>query len=171
MSLMDNVNDVLERYDSYIKKVTSITARRLRFKDSTNDADDLVSYARLAAWRAVETYRADQGVKFETYLSRCIANKLYDLRFKRKKTIEDQWVNADLIDIECLTQGYSHTDHDLKNILTTDEYDLVDRLLQGFNFTEIMRDLNRKYKNRREVDRCLQLIRHKLKSEGLSQLA
>jgi DNA-directed RNA polymerase specialized sigma24 family protein len=173
VSLMETVNDVLKKYDPFIKLVVSLVANKLKLKDHAVDTrDDLLAYGRIAAWKAIETHRTDREAELKTYINACISNRLLDLkrthsRKKRSATVVNELPEVSYTDIGFSTFEFSH---DAEKIMTDKERLIMEKISDNAKISEIASDrrIFRKGTTKQEVISCLQRIRHKLMLKDLS---
>lgn len=60
-----------------------------KYYAQTDDVDDLLSIGTIGLIKAINTYRADRGVKLATYASRCIENEVLMYFRSRRKASND----------------------------------------------------------------------------------
>jgi len=166
---------ILREYEGLIRATTKRVVRNFNRSRHINDYEDFLSVARVAAWRAITTYRDDKNAKLSTYIVRCIQHKLFDLdRAANKKAAPDLEFIGDSAEIEyrCVT-----TERYLppSSILNDDEANLLRKVIKGKDMPTIVRERSfSKHITRRkaslEVSKCLRHIRQRLTLKELSQL-
>ena len=55
-----------------------------KYYTQADDQEDLISIGTIGLIKAVNTFRADKGIRLATYASRCIENEILSQRNKRR---------------------------------------------------------------------------------------
>ena len=84
----------LEARNILVERNLRLVAHILKkYYASASDQDDLISIGTIGLIKAVNTFRADRGIKLATYASRCIENAILSQRNKRRL----RWRNGCLL--------------------------------------------------------------------------
>lgn len=154
-----------------------LRAQVARLRLSYADAEDMAQETLLGLLAAVQTFRAEGGASFRTYAAVCVRNRLFSAL--RRVTSHDEEVMA--TPEESLEQVAGATDPAvlvveresadrllarLRRRLTTREYAVLLRYLDGFSYAEIAADMQMTSK---AVDNALQRVRRKMREGGFAQ--
>jgi len=131
--------------------------------------EDLIQEGYLALHRATETFNNQNGVKFETYASKCVRNRIIDLA--RSGGTRQKAVNTDTAtDVEAIagetleeTIEHIHRRERLMRILgdcTPDEQAIIGMYLRGYNYSEISTQVGI---DKKKIDNTIQKIKRMLK--------
>lgn len=148
------------------------------------DYSDLYQQAIIGFNQALNDYREDKDMTLPSFISLCIRRKLQaniikagrkknlliseaislDYQYKNSKVplkelISDNYQNDPLQNI-VKNEYYQDLLKEIKNILSSNEYDVYNLLLNGINYNEIALIMN---KTPKQIDNCIQRIKSKLK--------
>lgn len=172
----EEANEII--YEKYKPLIVSIAKKLITSSSNIGiDITDLIGEGMLGLANAIDTYDDNIDIKFHSYAKKCIENYMLMLirkgsRLKNRCLTEsisydtddkvnmfkDNSINPDniIIDKESITEIYRLA----KNILSTYEYEVFKYKLEGFDYKEIAKILN---KSSKEIDNTLYRIRNKLK--------
>ena len=125
-----------------------------KYYTQADDADDLISIGTIGLIKAVNTFRADRGIKLATYASRCIENEIL-MYFRSQRKLQGEVSLSDAIDTD--KEGGSLY---LLDVVGTDDTMLSD--LQDREEQLLLRRLVRDCLTEREAD----IIRRRYGLEG-----
>ena len=101
----------------------------------SSDQDDLISIGTIGLIKAVNTFRADKGIRLATYASRCIENELL-MYFRGRKKLQSEVSLSDAIETDgdgselSLSDVVGKNDTMLEDLQERDERLLVRRLVE-----------------------------------------
>jgi RNA polymerase sporulation-specific sigma factor len=163
---------LLEKYTALVK----IRARALYL--AGGDRDDLLQEGMIGLFKAVQTYRQDQGASFQTYASVCVSRQMYkavESSARQKHRPLNDSVSIDTIGEQQVDRGMGiaqnpevivlgrESEDDLfatiRTALSAYEQEVLNLYLQGMDYHRIAKELGRPEKS---VDNALQRIRTKL---------
>jgi RNA polymerase sigma factor (sigma-70 family) len=176
-----DVNRLLCTYDSLIRATALKYSKHFTIARHVESTDDIVNEARIAAWKAILSYKTTQGTKIETYITSCIKNRMIDLNRKAHRASrpdlcflgEPELAHAtDLQATEDLSEELIDA-VTLKSILTPKEFHVLAHLKTGGGMGELITEYRStrarsSVEARGEVVKCLHRIRRKLQLRGLS---
>lgn len=125
-----------------------------KYYTQTADQEDLISIGTIGLIKAVNTFRADRGIKLATYASRCIENEIL-MYFRSQRKLQGEVSLSDAIDTD--KEGGSLY---LLDVVGTDDTMLSD--LQDREEQLLLRRLVRDCLTEREAD----IIRRRYGLEG-----
>ena len=176
-----DVNRLLCTYDSLIRATALKYSKHFTIARHVESTDDIVNEARIAAWKAIVSYKTTQGTKIETYITSCIKNRMIDLNRKAHRASRpdlsflDETKLAYAADLQATEDP---TDElldavTLKSMLTEREFHTLAHLKAGGAIGELITEYRStrarsSVEARGEVVKCLHRIRRKLKLRGLS---
>ena len=144
------------------------TVIEYNFKNCGVDPKDLFQEGYLALMKAEQTFNPDAGVKFETYATKVIKNRLIDVVREHSSS------ERELSDVQALVWGIEEPEtppelHVILQILEQIYADccneleraVFDDFLQGYSYEEIAQ---RQSVNKKKVDNTVQKIRKLVKS-------
>ena len=153
-----NELELLEKHKNLVKIIVR------GFKNSGINEQDLFQEGLIALFKATQTFDPGEKVKFETYASRVIKNRLIDLVRREKEstgmlsdqattgaTIEDQWgiIEKSAVIKQILDKG-----------CTQIEKAIFNSYARGMSYDEISKifDISKK-----KVDNTIQKVRNKIR--------
>ena len=154
-----------------------LRAQVAHFRFPRADADDMAQEGLLGLLSAVRTFSPEKNASFRTYAAVCVRNRLLSawrrtVARAAEVPVEDTAAVADsnggsqvadpaalLVEREAAEQFL----HRLRERLSSREYAVLLRYLEGLSYTEIAARLQLSPK---AVDNALQRVRHKLQSNG-----
>ncbi|MCL2570723.1 MAG: sigma-70 family RNA polymerase sigma factor [Firmicutes bacterium] len=83
----------LERYQKLVTTVVRKTV--FRYDSASFSEEDLIQEGMIALIRAQRTFREELGIKFETYASNCIKNRIIDIIRKESGAPAESKIEAD----------------------------------------------------------------------------
>ena len=175
-----DLNRMLRQHDLLIRATALRYAKKFAIRDH-GTSDDFINEARIAAWRALENYQVGHATKVETFIVRCIKNRMIDIRrYTLRKTrpslhYTDQQLLAQVADVGPLAGRTDEVDGrlSLRAVLDDEEFTVLSHLTQGGDLGDListrcrMKSLG-KNESRGEVVACLHRIKRKLNQNGLS---
>ena len=172
----EEANEII--YEKYKPLIISIAKKLITTSSNIGfDITDLIGEGMLGLANAIDTYDDSMNIKFHSYAKKCIENYMLTLMRKGSRLknrcltesisydtddtinmLKDNSINPDniIIDKESIDEIYRLA----KDILSTYEYEVFKYKLEGFNYKEIAKILN---KSSKEIDNTLYRIRNKLK--------
>nr|MBP3258618.1 sigma-70 family RNA polymerase sigma factor [Bacilli bacterium] len=172
----EEANEII--YEKYKPLIVSMAKKLIISSSNVGfDITDLIGEGMLGLANAIDTYDEVTDIKFHTYAKKCIENYMLMLirkgtRLKNRCLTESISYDTDdtinmfkdnsinpfniIVDKESITEIYKLA----KDILSTYEYEVFKYKLDGFNYKEIAKILN---KSSKEIDNTLYRIRNKLK--------
>lgn len=106
-----------------------------KYYTQTEEQDDLISIGTIGLIKAVNTFRADKGIRLATYASRCIENELL-MYFRGRKKLQGEVSLSDAIETDgdgselSLSDVVGKNDTMLEDLQERDERLLVRRLVE-----------------------------------------
>lgn len=164
---------ILKDHERLIIHTTNRVIRKFKKSRHISDYDDFVAEARIAAWKAIVSYKSDKQTKLSTYIARCIANRLKDLNKKayRQSTPDLEFYGPEDFHYD------QPIDPSVTNVgsLSSDELSILKKVMGGkplkviINECASIKDVSTEYA-RKKVIRCLHRIRQKLTLEETIRL-
>ena len=154
------VTELLVRY----KWIVESEARK--FAKTSSDFDDFVQEGMLGLLSAIRTFSCDRQVKFSTYASRCIRNRMINA-VKQGENSANPFSDEEAYDIHpgpedefLLKEQAAETSRKLQELLTKLEKETLFLFLRGYSYEQTAEKLGT---SRKAVDNALQRVRKKLK--------
>jgi len=164
------------------KIVDSFYRRSNLLRHVNNTREDLLSEAHLAALIAIRKYDSTRKVKLNTYVARCVKNRLIDLNRQAYCSKRADYEPCE--EMDDILASFSKPDAllgviqlkmDTQKILSIEEYELFSMILEGHTISDVVKKFhgrnNDLTKNRagEEIRQCFTRIWHKLKSTEMSR--
>lgn len=174
-----DLNRLLVTYDALIRAAAFKYTKHFTSARHIETSDDLISEARIAAWKAITSYRHGKKAKLETYITVCIRNRMIELNRKAHRQCRPELAfpgerltyAADLQATDDPTERLAE-DLTLREILNEREYRVLSHLRAGGDLKDLVSEYQTRKRTiveaRHEVTTCLHRIRRKLKLRGLS---
>lgn len=153
----DQIEVTLKEFDNLIKIVTRKVIQKFNYEKHFDQYEDFISEARIAAWMAIKTYNKDKNAKLDTYITRCIKNRLYSINRKRNRKKNPSILLSGDIAMLADNNNWEHPHFTIQTLLNEKEIKIVENVING----ESLKQLG----SRREVKKCLDQIRQKLTLE------
>ena len=143
------------------ERLVRVLARK--FARAGVSEDDLYQEGCLALMKAEQTFRESSGVKFETYASRCISNRIIDVLRKNKES-------TDSFEVDLAESDYSLDDEvnlqEINKILIEQCSDIeravFNSYFHGYSYEEISKIFEMP---RKKIDNVIQKVRKVIKGE------
>lgn len=157
-------------YVLILRYAASIRAKAGVMSNNVLEADDLMQEGLLGLLNAIRTFDPQKGTPFSAYSNVCITNKMKTALFKSNRSAipvdeaDEQLIPADLSDPESILlekEKSLELDHEIRALLSENEWQIFRLFLQGSTYFQMARQLNISPKT---VDNALQRVRRKLKS-------
>lgn len=101
-----------------------------KYYTQTDDQEDLISIGTIGLIKAVNTFRADKGIRLATYASRCIENEILMYFRSMRKSAQDVSLS------DCIETGADGTPLELMEVVGSDT-DLFDRISARESIREV----------------------------------
>lgn len=137
------------------------------------DADDLMQEGTLGLLSAIRTFNPDKGIKFSTYATVCISNRIKNAVQKSSNhTIPVEFISEQLEEklisgndnpesILLAREKAQEVSEKIQSLLSSFEREALIRFLKGCSYDQVACQLHTSHK---AVDNALQRVRRKLKS-------
>jgi len=148
--------ELLEKHKNLVK----IIARSF-----SGDPQDNFQEGLIALLKAIQTYKTEEGVKFETYASKVIKNRLIDITRKEKEATaeynDNHAMTGTIEDEYSIIEKSAAIKKIINEECTPVEKAVFNSYARGLSYTEISKifDINKK-----KIDNTIQKVRYKIRT-------